>query len=387
MRSCPVCESSPDHVLFTQHLVVPDRSPFPSSFVVLGCGLCGMVYSDIEIDSVSLDGYYEDSVHSPPDIERNEAQLRHVAKYLATIAPPSARVLDVGCASGRLLDHLKLVGFKDLNGVEPSTRGAAAARDIGFDVRRSFDELEGLFDLVIVHHVLEHVPNVAEFLSALAGLLKQGGSSYIEVPDAMRYADFAYEPWLDFNLEHINHFSRWHLDAAMGRAGFSRFDSGAKTLDMARDWGYPAIYGLWRLIKVAPRIMKPNIALVRAAEQYIDVSTGLQKDSDAKLLAGLDGRHLVAVRGMGQLALRRLASPTFRELEIVAYVDADPFKQRLTFSGEPVVGPDYQLPPGVPVVILTYRCQDEIVEEYARTDPTRQVIKLGERVSGRPEPT
>ena len=55
-----------------------------------------MVYSDIEIDSVSLDGYYEDSVHSPPDIERNEAQLRHVAKYLATIAPPSARVLDVG---------------------------------------------------------------------------------------------------------------------------------------------------------------------------------------------------------------------------------------------------------------------------------------------------
>jgi hypothetical protein len=246
-------------------------------------------------------------------------------------------------------------------------------------VRRSFDELEGLFDLAIVHHVLEHVPAVAEFLSALAGLLKQGGSSYIEVPDAMRYADFAYEPWLDFNLEHINHFSRWHLDAAMRRAGFSRLDSGAKTLDMAKDWGYPAIYGLWRLVRVPPFAVKPNMALVRATENYIVVSTGLQDGLDAKLLAELDGRRSVAVRGMGQLALRKLASPAFRGLEIVAYVDADPFKQRLTFGGKPVVGPGYPLAPGVPVVILTYRCQDEIAEEYARTDPTRHVIRLGSR--------
>ena len=174
-------------------------------------------------------------------------------------------------------------------------------------MRRSFDELEGLFDLLIVHHVLEHVPNVAEFLSTLAGLLKQGGSSYIEVPDAMRYADFAYEPWLDFNLEHINHFFRWHLDAAMGRAGFSRFDSGAKTLDMARDWGYPAIYGLWRLIRVAPRIMKPNIALVRAAEQYIDVSTGLQKDWTRSF--SLDSTDVTLWRSGGWVSSLSVGSP------------------------------------------------------------------------------
>jgi hypothetical protein len=165
----------------------------------------------------------------------------------------------------------------------------------------------------------------------------------------------------------------------MRRAGFSRLDSGALTLEMAKDWGYPTIYGLWRFNNAESLATEPDRALVEAATRYIVVSTRLQDEQDAKLLAALDGRRSVAVRGMGQLALRKLASPAFRGLEVVAYIDKDPFKQRVTFSGKAVVGLDHPLPPDVPVIILTLRCQDEIVEEYARTDPTRQVIKLGPR--------
>jgi SAM-dependent methyltransferase len=340
-----------------------------------------MVYSDIEIDPASLDGYYQDSVHNPPDPIWDEVHLGNAAERFAAFVPPNARILDVGCASGRLLDHLRLVGFTDLNGVEPSARGTAAARGLGFDARQSLDELDGLFDFIIVHHVLEHIPNVAQFLPALVRLLKPRGCVCIDVPDAMRYADFAYEPWLDFNLEHVNHFSSWHLNEAMKRAGFSRLDFGALTLEhgMAKGWNYPTIWGLWRLAKHPPAAMKPDMALIRAAERYITISTQLQDEQDAMLLARLDGHHSVAVRGTGQLALRKLASPALKELEIVAYIDKDPFKQRLTFGGKAVVGLDYPLSPEVPIVILTLRCQHEIAEEYARTDPNRLVVTLGPR--------
>ena len=66
---------------------------------------------------------------------------------------------------------------------------------------------------------------------------------YVEVPDASRYADFAWSPFQDFNSEHINHFSLISLDNLLRQCGFRPLRLAAKEILSAPDMPYPAIYG------------------------------------------------------------------------------------------------------------------------------------------------
>ena len=138
-----------------------------------------------------------------------------VAPHLDVVRPPAgARVLDYGCGSGKMLDQLQAVGWSTF-GFEPGIKMAFARH-------QEVVELPGAptFDLVIAHHVLEHLLNPLEVLRALAGAMAEGGVLHLSVPRldaADRYADRGY--FISPGSKHILAFTRDCLVILLARVG------------------------------------------------------------------------------------------------------------------------------------------------------------------------
>jgi SAM-dependent methyltransferase len=117
---------------------------------------------------------------------RLEALVERLGKQSGTI-----RLLDVGCADGRLLDWYKgsSIGDRlDTHGIELSEAAADVARNRGHRVvagRFEVDEeLEaGSFDLILAYHVIEHVDDPKKFAERAAELLAPGGLFVVATPN------------------------------------------------------------------------------------------------------------------------------------------------------------------------------------------------------------
>ncbi len=108
--------------------------------------------------------------------------------FIVALVGTGKRVLDVGCATGGLLEALKERGNEGLGleGDAPQAR-AAAARGLAvteWDLRRGLPPLEGqTFDVVIFADVLEHVADPAPLLQGARSHLAPGGRLLISVPN------------------------------------------------------------------------------------------------------------------------------------------------------------------------------------------------------------
>lgn len=94
------------------------------------------------------------------------------------------RVVDIGCGAGALLLKLHRDGFRSLLGADPFIE---ADIDYGNGVRvlkREVQDLPGEFDLAMLHHSFEHMPEPAAALRALRGKIATGGSVLIRIPVA-----------------------------------------------------------------------------------------------------------------------------------------------------------------------------------------------------------
>ncbi len=105
--------------------------------------------------------------------------------------PGTIRILDVGCADGRLLDWYKASSAGDrleTHGIEMDAAAAEIARRRGHRVvtgRFEVDtELEpASFDLILAGHVIEHVDDPKAFACRAADLLAPGGLFVAATPN------------------------------------------------------------------------------------------------------------------------------------------------------------------------------------------------------------
>ena len=97
---------------------------------------------------------------------------------------PNARVLDVGCATGRLLRRMAELGFQNLTGVDLFAPQDASPKAPALRiVKGEMTELHGdIFDLIMMHHSLEHCPDQKRQLSLALNLLAPGGTLLIRQP-------------------------------------------------------------------------------------------------------------------------------------------------------------------------------------------------------------
>jgi 2-polyprenyl-6-hydroxyphenyl methylase/3-demethylubiquinone-9 3-methyltransferase len=111
--------------------------------------------------------------------------LRHFGRDGRAMRPfGGLTLLDIGCGGGLLSEPLAKQGFA-VTGIDPAGENVGVAKthaaDAGVvvDYRAVTAEAlvsEGsLFDVVLAMEVVEHVPDVAEFVAAAASLVKPGG--------------------------------------------------------------------------------------------------------------------------------------------------------------------------------------------------------------------
>ena len=134
------------------------------------------------------------------------------------------RLLDVGCANGRFLHRMQIVGWH-VAGIELDAVAAAKAKTVtpdifvGDPVDAPFRD--GAFDVVTSFHVVEHLTRPVAALSRMIGWLAPEGMLIVEVPNAGGAGGRVFGRYwsgLDFP-RHLVHFTPATMAAMVERAG------------------------------------------------------------------------------------------------------------------------------------------------------------------------
>lgn len=161
---------------------------------ILGCLECGMVQSD-PVSDRALAYYYERHYRgelTPMDVEALRALLRPQAEsQMAYLEARLGRrrfgaVLDYGAAGGSLPEVVRPCADSICVTEENPVLRAHLAAQPGLTVLSENDlrqeRFARHFDLIVLSHVLEHLPDPAEMLTLFAVLLKPGGFLLIDLP-------------------------------------------------------------------------------------------------------------------------------------------------------------------------------------------------------------
>jgi hypothetical protein len=103
--------------------------------------------------------------------------------YLRHLPHGGGRLLDVGCGSGGFLQRAIQAGW-DVVGVEPDPKASAVARQSSHaDIYASLDDVSGLFDVITMAHVVEHLHDPRAVLADCHSRLRPGGNLWIATPN------------------------------------------------------------------------------------------------------------------------------------------------------------------------------------------------------------
>lgn len=152
--------------------------------------------------------HYEQWHDNSPNHRRDSVTaLAGEFSHVSASLPPGGRALDVGCGHGFLLDVLVDLGY-EVEGTEIDLNAASVARAAGHTVHMIGDleqlprQEDGLFSVITLFDVLEHVPREAQLplLAQCWRLLADGGMLLIRTPNAvspaagyMRFVDWTHE--------------------------------------------------------------------------------------------------------------------------------------------------------------------------------------------------
>ncbi|WP_421845854.1 class I SAM-dependent methyltransferase [Mycobacterium sp.] len=133
-----------------------------------------------------------------------------------------ARILDVGCGDGALLDRLAKVGFNNLSGADPFIAANGETPGGVPLMKQGLSEVTGEFDFIMFNHSLEHLPEFVSALKLTHEKLASGGICLVRLPTTSSEAWATYgADWVQIDApRHIVVPSRQGMALAAERAGF-----------------------------------------------------------------------------------------------------------------------------------------------------------------------
>ncbi|HEY3142047.1 MAG TPA: class I SAM-dependent methyltransferase [Acidimicrobiales bacterium] len=167
----------------------------PGRFVIEKCGSCGHVFQNPRLSADGLAFYYRDYYDGLGErpielLFGTQSQVfRARADMVRGLAQP-ARWIDVGADRGQfclvaseLWPDTRFEGLDMSEGIEDGERRGWVSRGHRGQLVELADDLAGSYDVVSMHHYLEHTPDPRAELDAATKLLQPGGHLLVEVPD------------------------------------------------------------------------------------------------------------------------------------------------------------------------------------------------------------
>jgi SAM-dependent methyltransferase len=201
------------------------------------CPTCALVNYDLS-SGIDQEQYTREFIDPMDDRSRANLDKDQSFAFLTRYVSTPARLLDIGCGTGRLLYLAKRAGW-DVKGLELSASMAERVRErLGVEVMvGDFLQLEPApadheaFDVVCLRHVIEHLPDSLGAMARIRALVRPGGYFLAEMPNVEALA----KRWLrlvtrlglhhrhypaDFVAGHCNEFCRESFEFLLGRSGF-----------------------------------------------------------------------------------------------------------------------------------------------------------------------
>ena len=375
-RLCPICKGNNKDLLFQQRFTEISESSLLAGYDVVVCKSCGFCFADNIPDQEAFDIYYRemskyehrDRSGLPSEFETRQfpALAQFIQKY---IPETNARILEIGCANGGLLNALKQLGYQNVLGIDPSPICAQNAEQLyRIQVLTSaFSDIKaeiGPFDFIILVAVLEHIHDLDDTLTKLYNLLSPGGKIYMEVPDATKFTSSPDAPFQEFSIEHINFFSPISLANLMGTYGFSEvFLSQTSYEQTDTHTGY----AIRMVFQKRSANNEFSITLDQDAESglkdYIKASQKVENRIHKTVNELVDSQQPLIVWGAGTHTQRLLATSRLKEARIVAFVDSNPNYQGKQLNGIPILNPERLIGISDSILVSSRIFQSEIVHQ------------------------
>lgn len=240
VSSCPACGSNAAGVYLAG--VADFEHGCEGNWDLLECEDCGLIRLAPFIEESRIGDYYPTN-YAPYNAggDRPARPLVSLVKSLLVlpytlrygqpgyfIAPfGRGRLLDVGCGSGLYVRQMSVLGWQ-CAGVDMSDIAVEEARklnpDAEFHVGLAGDlEAGEQFDLVTMHHVLEHLPLPRQAIANCYRRLRSGGRLVISVPNIGSFESRCFgRRWKGLDVpRHLLHFREPVLGRLLSDAGFT----------------------------------------------------------------------------------------------------------------------------------------------------------------------
>ncbi len=206
-----------DHELGYIHV-----DPLPSSEALT------KLYED-EYFQIDKTEYFEKAKR---DQEWNDLNFQDKFTFFEEQIGQKGSVLDIGSGSGHFLAFAKKAGWS-CKGIEPSPMACNFSNEeLALDVINGFYNKEtsnqlGVFDVVHLRNVLEHLPNPLEILELCKNNLKDGGIICVSVPNdfspfqKIATKELDVPQWWIVPDHHLNYFTPHSLAHVLESTGYS----------------------------------------------------------------------------------------------------------------------------------------------------------------------
>lgn len=218
----------PSNAYLTKNTLKMPEKWFPLK--VLVCKKCWLVQTEDYAGAEELfdaDYAYFSSFSSSWLIHAESYVLDMVKRFQLN---ESSYVIEVAANDGYLLQYVQRHNIPCL-GIEPTTSTANAAREKGIEVVEKFFGIElakdlvmkgKQADLIVANNVLAHVPDINDFVSGFAILLKPNGVATFEFPHLMNMVNQS--QFDTIYHEHFSYLSLVAVNTIFNQNGLEVFD-------------------------------------------------------------------------------------------------------------------------------------------------------------------
>jgi 2-polyprenyl-3-methyl-5-hydroxy-6-metoxy-1,4-benzoquinol methylase len=388
-RTCAICGATIPDLVFRQQFAAIEGASIVDGYDVVTCRTCGFAYADGIPEQHVFDAYYRamskyeyhqrDGEESPYD----RVRMADIAADLEPlIGDRTARILDIGCATGRLLYLLKEQGFPNVTGLDPSAGCVEAAKRL-YHVRvvqgsmSDFPQTGERYDVVILIGVLEHIRDLIEAMRRVESILAPGGLVYVEVPNAIDFHRWPNAPFQDFSTEHINFFAPISLKNLFARFGFEQ--EYVKQHERQQSYGtmMSCLSAAFRRVGEPGGSIEFDSQSRPSLQRYVADSEAEEERIRSLIDELAASSRRLFVWGVGTNATRLLETTRLGEANIEAFVDSNTKYHGKRLANRPVVSPDALLGRTEPILILSRVFQREIAEQIRSSlGGNREILTL-----------